>query len=216
VPSDGRQHEAPSRATGSGAGSAFGGVGATRRHSPDLRSTPTMRITAVSAMIFWVASTYGERRAIAAEPFRQTVSHEGASGDQPPVAGRAPLLNAAIDRAPLRCECAPQDSADWHWSERRILGLKVLGFGVLSGAAGLVFAWSVDRTRLEAIQNQPSFIAATRSAEIRERRVAALGLLGVASVAALAGAGLVLWPEGHVSVTVLPSGGALVACGSSF
>jgi hypothetical protein len=40
--------------------------------------------------------------------------------------------------------------------------------------------------------------------------------LGVAGLSVLAGAALVLWPEGHrVSVMVLPDGGALVACGGA-
>jgi len=38
----------------------------------------------------------------------------------------------------------------------------------------------------------------------------------VGGLSILAGAALVLWPESHhVSVVVLPSGGALVACGGS-
>lgn len=62
--------------------------------------------------------------------------------------------------------------------------------------------------------SQPA--AASQGEQIRERNLVAGTLIGLAGLSALAGAALVLWPESHyVSVVVLPSGGALVACGGA-
>jgi hypothetical protein len=165
----------------------------------------------VLLLVAVAASTLAERRAIAAE-----ASHETASDDHPLIAPLAPRP-PATDPGSLGCECAPLAALDWHWSERRILGLKALGFGVLTGTAGVVLAMSARRLSLEADQrSQLQSAAVSQFRQIHDREVVAAAFLGAAAVSALAGAALVLWPESHrVSVTVLPSGGALVACGGT-
>jgi hypothetical protein len=59
-------------------------------------------------------------------------------------------------------------------------------------------------------------IPSSLNSQLHDRDIVAGTLIGVAALSALAGAALVLWPETkHVSVIVLPSGGALVACGGA-
>jgi hypothetical protein len=164
-----------------------------------------MRVaTSVLLAIAVLSSTFDARAARAAEP-----AHEGPPGLLP----LAPLVPRASLTGPesLRCECAPIAASDWHWTDRRILGLEVVGFGVLAGTAGLAFSWFARHDLGEA---QSQEMAAAASRRIHDRDLVSGALLGVAGLSAVAGAALVLWPEGHrVSVLVLPNGGALVASG---
>jgi hypothetical protein len=165
-------------------------------------------LVAMVAALTAAASSFGERRAVAAE-----TADAPRSDEHPPIALLAPR-GLATDPGSLRCECAPPEASDWHWSERRILGLKALGFGVLAGAAGLVLHW--DTSRIYDNRPQSQVMAEALDRRIHDRQLAATTLVGVAGVSLLAGAALVLWPESHrVSVMVLPSGGALVACGGA-
>jgi hypothetical protein len=170
-----------------------------------------MRITHLVAMVAALTaavSSLGERRAVAAE-----TAAAPRSDDHPPIALLAPP-GLATDPGSLRCECASPEASDWHWNERRILGLKALGFGVLAGAAGLVLHWDTNRIYDNRPQSQVAALAVEQ--RIHDRQLVSLTLVGVAGVSLLAGAALVLWPGSHhVSVMVLPSGGALVACGGA-
>jgi hypothetical protein len=118
-------------------------------------------------------------------------------------------LSGPLALGPLRCECAPVADLDWHSTRRRLLGLKMLGVGVLSGAVGFGFAWSGHRAFEDGVnQLAAQHAAISRNDDVRERYQVADVFLGVAAVAVIAGAALVLWPEPkHVSVTVLPNGG---------
>jgi hypothetical protein len=158
--------------------------------------------TAATLAAFW---TFTERRAVA--------DTAAASDGLPSIALHAPHGPAA-DPGRLGCECAPIAATNWHWTERRILGLKAIGFGVLAGTAGVAFAW--DAHRIFDDTPRTSFMVQAENQRIRDRQIAASALLGVGGLAVLVGAGLVLWPESHhVSVVVVPNGGAFVACGGT-
>ena len=164
-----------------------------------------MRSTIVIALV--LVSMLAGRPTFAAEPSGDTTSDDHRLV--------TPLVPAAAT-GPVRCECAPVTDSEWHWTERRKIGLAVVGFGVASAAVGLGFAWSAHRM-VEANDFRTGQQAtALQNQEIRERDVVAGTLLGVAGLSVLTGAALVLWPESkHVSVTVLPERGALVACGGA-
>ncbi len=169
-----------------------------------------MRIHAL-VLLLAMLPTFANRTAKATEPPPGSASPES----QP--AQTTPRL-MSIDPGPLRCECSPVADSEWHWTERRKVGLAVVGFGVLSGAVGLGFAWSAHRLAVEEFDppmGQRAAIAA--ASQIHKRDVVAGTLLGVAGLSVLTGAALVLWPEGRrASVIVLPNGGVLVACGGCF
>ena len=158
--------------------------------------------TIAIVLVTLISSMLAQRPAIATQP---------APGSPSPDSQPAPT----IDPGPLRCECAPVSDSEWHWTKRRKVGLAVVGFGVVSGAVGLGFAWSAHRIYEEGSQLGMPFRPALEQ-QLRDRNLVAGTLIGVAGLSALAGAALVLWPETkHVSVIVLPSGGALVACGGT-
>jgi hypothetical protein len=89
------------------------------RHSRQLGSTRAMRITqlvTVVAALTASASSFGERRAMAAEAPRAPTSD-----DHRPIALLAPRA-LTTDPGSLRCECAQPEASDWHWTEPRLLG----------------------------------------------------------------------------------------------
>jgi hypothetical protein len=163
-----------------------------------------MRSTAIAmVLVSVIVSTLPDRAAHADEP---------SPADDRRV---TPLVPAAAT-APLRCECAPVSDSVWHWTERRKVGLAVIGFGVLSGAVGFGFAWSAHRMFEANDFRSGQQAAAIQNQQIRERNLVAGAYFGVAGLSALTGAALFLWPESkHVTITVLPNGGALVACGGA-
>jgi hypothetical protein len=167
-----------------------------------------MRIHAM-VLLFAILPMFANRMAIATEP---TPGHASLDSQPPQTTPRL----TTIDPGPLLCECAPVTDSEWHWMKRRKVGLAVVGFGVLSGAVGLGFAWSAHRMVEANDFRSGQQAAAFQTQQVRERNLVAGTLFGVAALSALTGAALVLWPESkHVSVTVLPSGGALLMCGGA-